>query len=201
MSMAKVWENPLILASQSPRRRALLEEYGYVFQVLPPSEGAETAPLPGELPPELVQRLARQKAADVAPRCSAGIVLGCDTVAACQGQILGKPRDREDAGRRMLRMMRGQEHEVFSGICLWRRPDDGVRLAFQVTRLVMDRLTDAHIDAYLDTQAWRGKAGAFGYQDGLDWVHIVDGEATNVVGLPIPLLKSLLLDLSAADPS
>lgn len=181
----------IILASSSPRRQQLLAGAGYDFDVIPPRDSAESGEVPGESTRELVVRLARQKAADVAGRVAAGIVLGCDTVAECQGQILGKPTDREDA-RRMLLMLRGREHWVHSGLCLWRRPDDHVRCAADTTQLVMDSIPDASLEEYLDGDGWQGKAGAFGYQDGLDWVHILEGSESNVVGLPLELLAELL---------
>ncbi len=81
----------LILASASPRRRELLEEAGYEFEVVAPSLEAECGVCSGESPPELVARLAYQKAADVAPRVESGLIVACDTVAECQGQVLGKP--------------------------------------------------------------------------------------------------------------
>src|SRR6185295_9155196 len=107
--------------------------------VIPPHDSAEDAALSHEPPPQLVSRLAWQKAKDVAQRTARGIVIGCDTVAECQGQILGKPRDRADA-RRMLEMLRGQEHRVFSGLCLWQRPEDIHRTEIDVTRHIMDPL-------------------------------------------------------------
>ncbi|MEX2174241.1 MAG: Maf family protein [Pirellulaceae bacterium] len=186
----------LILASSSPRRRELLAEAGYAFDVIPPHESAECGICSRETPPELVARLARQKAADVAARVDSGIVIGCDTVAECGGQILGKPKDREHA-QQMLKLMRGREHHVYSGLCLWRRPGDQRRLEVDVTRLVMDSISDDDLAAYLATNAWEGKAGAFGYQDGLDWVHVVEGSESNVVGLPMELLKRLLLQLGS----
>src|SRR6476660_546525 len=100
---------PIILASSSPRRRQLLEEAGYEFVVMQPSEGAEDGGGQGEGPEELVRRLAVQKARDVAGRVEAGIVIGCDTVAECAGEILGKPVDRADA-RRMLALLAGSAH-------------------------------------------------------------------------------------------
>ena len=81
----------LILASRSPRRRELLEEAGYLFEVVPPSDKAECGVCSGENPFQMVARLAHQKAADVASGISEGLILGCDTVAECNGQILGKP--------------------------------------------------------------------------------------------------------------
>jgi septum formation protein len=182
---------PLILASSSPRRRQLLTEAGYRFTVIPPHESAEGAAAPHETAAHLVSRLALQKAADVARRCERGLVIGCDTVAECQGQILGQPADRAHA-RQMLEQLRGREHRVYSGLCLWRRPDDRYAVEIETTRLVMDPLSDEELEAYLDSGAWEGKAGAFGYQDGLDWVHVLEGSESNVVGLPLELLARLL---------
>ena len=182
---------PLILASTSPRRKQLLTEFGYQFESDPPSDDAECGVCSGETPPELVVRLARQKAVDVAVRYNFAIILGCDTVAECYGQVLGKPRDREDA-RRMLSLIRGREHRVHSGICLWIRPEDQVLLQVDTTTLFMDDVSDEHLEDYLDTNKWEGKAGAFGYQDGWDWLHVTKGSETNVVGLPMELLETML---------
>ena len=182
---------PLILASTSPRRKHLLTEFGYQFETDPPSDGAECGICSGETPPELVVRLARQKAVDVAVRYDFAIILGCDTVAECYGQVLGKPRDREDASR-MLKLLRGKEHRVHSGVCLWVRPEDQVLLQVDTTTLFMDEVSDQQLENYLDTNKWEGKAGAFGYQDGWDWLHVTKGSETNVVGLPMELLKDML---------
>ena len=182
---------PLILASTSPRRNHLLTEFGYQFETDPPSDGAECGICSGETPPELVVRLARQKAVDVAVRYDFAIILGCDTVAECYGQVLGKPRDREDASR-MLKLLRGKEHRVHSGVCLWVRPEDQVLLQVDTTTLFMDEVSDQQLENYLDTNKWGGKAGAFGYQDGWDWLHVTKGSETNVVGLPMELLKDML---------
>ena len=186
---------PLILASTSPRRNHLLTEFGYQFETDPPSDGAECGICSGETPPELVVRLARQKAVDVAVRYDFAIILGCDTVAECYGQVLGKPRDREDASR-MLKLLRGKEHRVHSGVCLWVRPEDQVLLQVDTTTLFMDEVSDQQLENYLDTNKWRGKAGAFGYQDGWDWLHVTKGSETNVVGLPMELLGDMLDELN-----
>ena len=193
---------PLILASQSPRRRELLTAAGYRFDVLPPGASAECGLCSGEGPAESVTRLARQKAEDVIRRLSIEpddprIVLACDTVAECRGMILGKPVDEAHAGE-MLRSLRGREHRVFSGLCLWpldRRPP---RVQVDVTRLAMDNLSDAAIEEYLASGAWEGKAGAFGYQDRLGWVRVIEGSESNVVGLPMELLAEMLA--AAGDP-
>lgn len=182
---------PLILASGSPRRSQLLQEYGYQFKVIVPSPEAECGMCSGESPVELVIRLAQQKAEDVATKIEQGIVLAADTVAHCRGTILGKPHNRQHA-KEMLSMMSGQVHQVYSGVCLWHRPSNTIFRDVVKTDLRMDQLSQSQIEDYLDTDAWEGKAGAFGFQDGLDWVHIVDGEATNVVGLPMPQLAEML---------
>jgi septum formation protein len=181
----------LILASRSPRRRELLAEAGYDFEVLPPGESAECGLCSQETPPEFVARLAYQKAADVAPRVERGLVVGCDTVAECCGQILGKPHDRQHA-EEMLRLLSGREHRVYSGLCLWRRPDDATHVAVDVTTLRMSELSPDELVEYLDSGLWEGKAGAFGYQDRLGWLTIAEGSESNVVGLPMELLKRML---------
>jgi len=181
----------LILASQSPRRRQLLEEAGYTFQVIVPSPSAECGICSRETPPELVARLARQKAADVAQAIDQGIVIGCDTVAECCGHILGKPKNRDHA-REMLHMMRGREHSVYSGLCLWHRPHDEIHVQVDRTRLRMIDLPDDEIESYLDTDQWEDKAGAFGLQDRLGWIEVVDGSESNVVGLPMEMLEQML---------
>jgi septum formation protein len=182
---------PLILASGSPRRAELLRDFGYEFEVRVPSPSAECGLCSQETPPDLVLRLAKQKAADVAPQIERGVLVAADTVAHCHGQILGKPRNRQHA-REMLELMSGRLHQVYTGLVVWQRPQDWVLHAVEKTDLRMDRLSPAALEDYLDSDAWEGKAGAFGYQDGLDWVHIVSGEDTNVVGLPMPRLAALL---------
>jgi septum formation protein len=181
----------LILASGSPRRRELLAEAGFQFEVVRPSEAAECGVCSGESPPELVARLAFQKAADVAAHVREGLIVACDTVAECRGQILGKPADRHHA-RRMLHLLRGREHHVYSGLCLWDAASGRHSVAVDVTRLRMDPVTDAQLEAYLDSEQWEGKAGAFGYQDGHDWLQVLDGSESNVVGLPLELLARML---------
>lgn len=194
-------QRKLILASGSPRRRELLTEAGYRFEVRVPHPSAESGDGRGESPAELVARLACQKAADVAARCPDALVIACDTVVECRGRILGKPRDRADA-RDMLRQLRGSVHHVYSGLCLWPPPAPERRAATRVavTRLRMRSLSDEQLEQYLDTHDWEGKAGAFGYQDQHDWLWIEEGSASNVVGLPLELLAEMLRDWESAAP-
>lgn len=182
---------PLILASGSPRRRLLLTEAGYRFQIVKPADSAECGVCSGETPPELVARLAYQKAADVATRVDPSLILACDTIAECQGQVLGKPQN-EDHAKTMLTLLSGREHRVYSGLCLWQVPGGEPLVEVDRTTLRMDDLSPKQIDDYLATGLWEGKAGAFGYQDGFEWLHVVDGSESNVVGLPMELLGRMM---------
>ena len=150
----------------------------------------------------MVTELALRKAADIARELSDGekfdgacLIVACDTVAECGGTVLGKPRD-EDHAREMLHHLRGQQQRVFSGVCLWPIGFNGSRLGPQthlaVTELRMDAIDDDALEEYLASGLWRGKAGAFGYQDRLGWLHILEGSESNVIGLPMELLVEQL---------
>lgn len=189
----------LILASRSPRRQELLAEAGYVFHILPARDDVESqVPAEGN-PADVAARLAYAKAADVAGRVTSGIVLGCDTVVELAGQLVGKPEDEAHA-RQILRMLRGQQHLVHTGVCVWPVPDGEPKVRVATTVVRMDWLADEQIEDYLASGAWQGKAGAFGYQDRLGWVHIVEGSSTNVVGLPMELLDEMLRQTVPAAP-
>ena len=187
----------LVLASQSPQRQKLLEQAGYSFEVIAPHPNAECGICSGETPNELVARLARQKAADVAARIDQGIVLACDTVAECSGQILGKPHDAAHA-RQMLSLLSGRVHHVYSGVCLWARPADRKLERVDVTKLKMEKLSADSLERYLDSGAWEGKAGAFGYQEGPEWLQIIAGSESNVIGLPMELLGEMIAEFKTA---
>jgi septum formation protein len=190
---SQAYRPKLILASRSPRRRDLLLEAGYPLEVVPPDETAEGEHASGETPARLVARLAYQKAANVAARIASGLIVGCDTVVECDGRILGKPVG-EDNAREMLGLLRGRRHRVLSGLCVWRKPERDPDVRVAETSLFMDPLSDAQIAEYVASGAWEGKAGAFGYQDRLGWVHVVTGSESNVVGLPLELLEEMLSD-------
>jgi septum formation protein len=208
---------PLLLASSSPRRRELLAEAGYEFTVVPPPPEIECGVCSESGPAGLVAELAFRKAQAVvgllqdkeisqgptiawrrfpSPGSLAPIVIAADTVAECDGFILGKPHDEEDA-RAMLRQLSGREHRVLTGLCLWRLGDRQPLVRVAVTTLRMDPLSGAQLDEYLASGQWEGKAGAFGYQDRLGWVHIVEGSESNVVGLPMELLAEMLAQIQS----
>ncbi|WP_146530211.1 Maf family protein [Novipirellula artificiosorum] len=184
-------EEPMILASGSPRRAQLLSAAGYEFSVQPASDEAECGMCSRETAPELVARYAYRKAADIATKNDCGLVVAADTVASCYGQILGKPHDIEHA-EAMLRQLSGRRHDVFTGICVWSIVEQRCVVDVVRTELQMEPLSETMLRDYLDSMLWEGKAGAFGYQDGNDWLEILEnGSESNVVGLPMERLADL----------
>ena len=189
--MANSPSTRLTLGSGSPARRWLLTDAGYSFDVLP----ANIDEPGGEGVRDIrafVQQVAWQKAAAVAPRVAGGIVLAADTVAWIDGTVIGKPADEADACR-ILTRLGGREHELWTGVCLWRRPDD-VQLAWQeVTRVWFKKLADAELDAYLATRQWANNSGAYAITGTNDpYVRVVEGSLSNVIGLPMESLGKWL---------
>jgi septum formation protein len=183
---------PLILASGSPRRAQLLSAAGYEFTVQVAGDAAECGVCSRETAPEMVARYAYRKAADIASRNDSGLILAADTVASCVGQILGKPRDQQHA-ESILRTLSGRRHDVFSGICLWSVESQRCVVDAVRTELEMQSLSESMLHDYLESMMWEGKAGAFGYQDGNDWLRVLNGGSeSNVVGLPMERLAELL---------
>src|SRR5262249_26090674 len=157
-AMAERQKFRLILGSSSPARRYLLGRSGYTFEVLP-ADIDEPTHSRHPNPRQLDQQIAWLKAQAVAPRVTDGIVLTADTVAWLDGQVIGKPADEADA-RRILRLLGGREHELWTGVCLWRRPDD-VQLAWQERSLVLfHKLSDAELDAYIARREGHDHSGA-----------------------------------------
>src|SRR5439155_681879 len=181
----------LILASASLGRRELLKQAGYAFEVQPSHVEEPTGEGVRDIR-AFVQQVAWLKAAAVAQRVDTGIVLAADSVGWIHGQVLGKPADRDDA-RRILRMLRGTEHELWTGVILWRCPDD-VQLAWQeASRVAFRALGDEEIESYLDTRLWEGCSGAYAVQGPDDpYVRVVQGTVSNVVGLPMETLARVL---------
>ncbi len=184
-------DEPLVLASGSPRRAQLLAAAGYQFTVEVASDQAECGVCSRESAPEMVARYAYRKAADVAVRRESGFILAADTVASCLGQILGKPRDQQHA-EAILRTLSGRIHDVYSGICLWSVRSQKCVVDVVRTELEMQSLSESMLQTYLESMLWEGKAGAFGYQDGNDWLTVTEGSESNVVGLPMERLAELL---------
>lgn len=181
----------LILASASPARRELLEKAGLAFDVKPAHIDEPT----GEGfqdPRSYVHTVAWLKAAAVALQIAEGLVLAADTVGWLDGQIIGKPADEADA-RRILTTLGGRVHELWSGVVLWRRPDDVQTCWQEVTQVFFKKLTPAEMDAYLSTRTWQGCSGAYAIQEKDDpYIRVVEGSWSNVVGLPMETLQGVL---------
>jgi len=183
----------IVLASRSPRRRALAESEGWIVRVVEPPEEAEAAegPIrPGESLADYVVRLAWAKARAVAAEVQDGLLVACDTVSEVDGEILGKPADEADA-RRMLERLSGRHHRVMTGTCVWPRPEGEPVFAATESELEMEPLSDSVINAYLASGLWRGKAGACGYQDDAIPLRLRAGSGSNVVGLPLETLRDI----------
>lgn len=179
----------LVLASASPRRADLLRQLGVPFDVIP-SEVPEALP-PGPVP-DAVTSLALAKARAVARRVGPAVVLGADTAVVLAGEVFGKPGSPE-AARRMLRVLRGREHEVITGVALVEAPSGREAAAHVVTRVLMREYGDAEIEAYVASGEPFDKAGAYAVQDTrAALVARVEGCYTNVVGLPLTTTRRLL---------
>lgn len=181
----------IILASKSPRRQELLRLGGIEYEV---EVSGEEEIIKSHIPHEVVEELSLQKARAVynAQKDKGNIiVIGADTVVAYQGQILGKPEDKEDA-RRMLTMLSGATHEVYTGVTIiWKDDSDTTRLNTfsECTRVTFYPLDDMEISSYIDSGDPMDKAGAYGIQSGAArYVEKIDGDYNNVVGLPLARL-------------
>jgi len=182
---------PLVLASQSPRRRQLLARLGLTFRVAP-SGAPEDLP-EGVEPGPAAEALARLKAEVVAVEHPDAVTLAADTVVVLDGDLLGKPEDAADAAR-MLRLLSGRTHTVHTGIALVYPPDGRSVSTFESTAVTFAPLTDGEIAAYVATGSPMDKAGAYGIQDDLGalFVEGVAGDYYNVVGLPLHCLYRTL---------
>jgi septum formation protein len=185
---------PLILASASPRRRELLKQAGFTFEVRPAHVNED--PHPGEDPVAYVVRLAREKAQSVLAEISSGapapphVVLGADTTVTLDGHILAKPEDAIDAAR-MLRMLAGRTHRVVTGVAV--ASAAGTEVAAEITGVQFLTLTDKEIAAYIATGEPMDKAGAYGIQGhAAKWIPRIEGCYFNVVGLPLALVSTML---------
>jgi septum formation protein len=180
----------LVLASASPRRRELLSQAGFFFEVHPAHVNEDLRP--EEDPIAYVVRLAREKARTVYGLLEdpEAIVLGADTTVTLDGHILAKPDDSSDAGR-MLRMLSGRTHRVITGVAI--ATSAGTEVAAEVTGVQFLTLTDEEIAAYIATGEPMDKAGAYGIQGyAAKWIPRIEGCYFNVVGLPLALVSTML---------
>ncbi len=180
----------LILASASPRRQELLRNAAIRFEVQPAD--IDETPLAGESPRDCAERLAQEKATTVSRKRPQDQVLGADTIVVIDKIILGKPRDAADAAR-MLRLLSGRTHEVITGVCIADSIAGDVQLASETTRVTMRELSENEIRDYIATGEPMDKAGAYAIQGiASRWIPRIEGDYSNVVGLPVALIYRML---------
>jgi len=180
---------PLLLASRSPQRRAILEQLAIPFEAVVPQYEEE---LTGADPVAEVERHAQGKARSVAGIAGDRPVLGVDTEVVLDGRVYGKPADEAEA-EAMLEELSGETHEVVSGLCLLTPAWEELRHA--VTRVSFRALTPRELGLYVVSEEWRERAGGYAIQGlGAALVERIEGDYLNVVGLPAALLVDLLAE-------
>ena len=187
----------IILASASPRRRELMAQAGYEFEVQV-SHKEET--YSSETPDEIVKELALLKARDIAEQNAVEdlVVIGADTVVAYQGAILGKPKSKEDAFA-MIQSFQGDKHQVYTGVAVLSYDAEGNETVVNhavKTDVYVNAMTDEEILKYIENDNVMDKAGSYGIQSGFA-IHIekIEGDYFNVVGLPISYIYNVLKDI------
>jgi len=181
----------IILASGSPRRRELLEQWGIPYKVMPSDVNEDIVELNGRTENK-AQKLALVKALDVSKRLTEGLVLGADTIVVLNNEIFGKPKDENDAYN-ILKKLSGRCHEVITGVAVVNSKTGSYMTSFEKTRVFFRNLTDAQIWDYISTGEPMDKAGAYAIQEkGSAFVDRIEGSYTNVIGLPYELVVSML---------
>lgn len=182
-----------ILGSSSPRRAELLRKAGINFEVVVP-ENINEEQVSAD-PVSHVLGLSRKKAESVAKRVEDSIILGADTIVVLDGEILGKPKDSDEAFK-MLKKLSGMEHKVYTGISLVDKDKGRVLSGYQLTKVKFNQLKDKEIKGYIDTGEPLDKAGAYGIQGmGNFLVEKIEGDLDNVIGLPLRKLEELLIKI------
>ncbi|HEV7799126.1 MAG TPA: Maf family protein [Pyrinomonadaceae bacterium] len=185
-----MFKQKLILASKSPRRAEILRAVGWEFEAI--AANIDETRRQGEEAASYVKRLATTKAETIARKSPAGLVLGADTVVVIDKEILGQPRDDEDA-RRMLTLLSGKWHEVLTGVALMRAGQPSQLLVDQeTTRVRFTEMSADEIDWYVSTGEPQGKAGAYGIQGKAAlFIEEIQGDYFNIVGLPVRLVYEM----------
>jgi septum formation protein len=183
----------LVLASASPRRQELLRNAGITFEAQPSNIQEDAQP--GEPAKDCAERLAREKALEVASQFPNDTVLGADTVVVVDGEMLGKPADLADAAR-MLRLLSGRDHHVITGVCLV--ADGQSFVASETTLVTVNKITDQEIVDYVATGEPLDKAGGYAIQGiASRWIPRIEGDYCNVVGLPVALVFRMLREIGS----
>lgn len=180
----------IILASASPRRKELLAQIGVKFSI-EKAEGEEV--LTTHIPTEAVKELSRRKAREVSEKCDGDIIIGADTIVAAEGQILGKPKDTDDAVR-MIGLIQGRTHEVITGVTVILKNEKKEISFAEVTTVHVFPMTEEQIRSYAESKEPMDKAGAYAIQGKFAaYISGIEGDYNNVVGLPVSRLYQELL--------
>lgn len=181
----------LVLASASPRRAEILRNIGWPFEAV--AANIDESRYAHEDAPTYVQRVARAKAEDVRARLPGATIVAADTVVVVDGEILGKPRDHEDA-RRMLRLLQGRSHDVLTGVTVFNDGADQPRISHESTEVSFAEMNEDEIGWYIETGEPMDKAGAYAIQGlGARFIKGIKGDYSNVVGLPVRVLYELIM--------
>lgn len=179
----------IILASNSPRRREILGNF-IDFEAVKAEVSEDNVFF--KSPQTLVMALAFEKANSVAEKYEEAIVIGADTVVEIDGEILGKPKSRDDAGR-MIKKLRGRSHKVITGFAIIDMSLDKKYMDYEVTEVVFKDLSDEEVETYLNKAEYMDKAGAYGIQDEAAlFVDRIEGDYLNIVGFPISKIYTVL---------
>ena len=177
----------IILASASPARAVLLQKLGLPFSI--DAVHIDESALANEKAPELVMRLAYIKAAACLKKHPQALCIGADTLALLGERILGKPKDAQEA-RRMLQLLSGQQHYMMTGLCLVQ--DNKIECVVEQTAVTFRCLKPQEIDMYVSGGGWQGHAAGYALQDGNNLLAKIDRSRSNVIGLPLSLLRQKL---------
>ncbi|MFI5322648.1 MAG: Maf family protein [Thermodesulfobacteriota bacterium] len=188
----------IILASSSPRRRELLAALGIEFEVVHPL--SQETLLENGISPDFALRISAEKALSVSRNLGNGyIVIGADTIVVVDSEVLGKPRDPEDAVS-MLRKLSGREHHVYTAFSIVRPKNELLHSQIVDTKVLVKTLAASEIEGYIKTGEPMDKAGAYGIQGiGSFMVSAIEGSYTNVVGLPVVELLEVLKNLGVTE--
>jgi septum formation protein len=189
------YQSSIVLASASPRRKKLLSEADYKFTVSVPKINESAFPAEGVNPCEYAKRLALAKAKNVAAGFPDCLVIGADTVVDFNGEIIGKPADGKEA-EQITRKLFSAPHKVITAVAIVRLSDGTEIVESDTTTVYPKKLTDEQIAEHIKGESWRDKAGAYAIQErGDEFIERIEGSLTNVMGLPMELLQSVLAGL------
>ena len=180
----------LILASSSPQRLILLKTIGVIPDQIVPAK-IDEIPEKNEKPRDFVLRMSKEKALDVSKNFPNSFILSGDTIVACGRRIIGKPSDRDNA-KQILSLLSGRRHQVLSAITLI-KPDKNEVSKIVITRVKFSRLNQNALNAYLDTNEWKGKAGGYAIQGSASsFIPWINGSYSSVMGFPMNEVNNLL---------